>query len=70
MPDLVDRLDDRIVLAIGSDLAHEGAIDLQPVDRQLLEIGIGREATAEIVQRHVTAHRLEVPHDASAAVEI
>ena len=40
-------------------MAHELAIDLQQIDGQLLEMAIGGETTAKVIQRKGTAQPLE-----------
>ena len=46
-----DGPDDGGVVGIRLDVAHEGAVDLQRIDRQLFQIGERRIARSEIVHR-------------------
>ena len=58
--DLVDRLDHGAVDRIVRDVAHERAVDLQVIDRQMLEIAERRHAAAEIVERKAATERLQL----------
>ena len=68
-----DRGADRRVVVVPAEVAHEAAVDLEPVDRQALEVGQARIAGAEIVHRdrhadpvepaHHVDRRLRVGHD-------
>ena len=50
-----DRRDDRLVVGIDADVAHERAVDLDRVHRQLLEVRQRRVPGAEIVDRQAHA---------------
>ena len=61
-----DRLDDRIGAVRLIDALDEGAIDLQCLYRQLMQMGKRRVAGAEIVHREVNAQarqRVDLPRD-------
>ncbi len=68
-----DRAHDRGVVLVGEDLAHERAVDLELVQRQLAQVGQRRVAGAEVVQRkrdtllfqrgHRLRGRCEISHD-------
>ena len=51
------RLGDRPVVAVVGDITHEGLVDLEPIDREALEVGKARIAGAEIVDGDLDAHR-------------
>ena len=51
------------------DAAHEGAVDLQQVQRQVAQVGIGGEATAEIIQRHPQATPAQALDPAGGAAQ-
>src|SRR5690606_31043054 len=61
--DLRDRLDHAAIDVIGRDVLNELAVDLQIVDRQILEVHEGRQSAAEIVERELTAARAELAHE-------
>lgn len=50
MADVCDCPDHGRIHRFVQHVAHEGAIDLQIVDRQVLEVGERRQAAAKIVQ--------------------
>src|SRR5690606_27538560 len=54
-----ERLDEGVGGRIESDLAHEAAVDLELVERELAQIADRREAGPEIVQRELEAELLE-----------
>ena len=56
VPQRDDRGRDRRVVGIGGDVPDEGAIDLQRVQREVLEIAERRVAGAEVVDRKVQPH--------------
>jgi hypothetical protein len=51
MADVCDCPDHGRIHRFVQHVAREGAIDLQLVDRQVLEVGERRQAAAKIVQR-------------------
>ena len=57
---LHERLNDRSGLGRRGQARHEGSVDLQNVDRELLEIGQRGEAGAEIVDRQAGPGPLEL----------
>ena len=57
--DVHDRLDHELVGAVGHAAAHELAVDLQVVERQVLEVVERREGGAEVVEREAAAERGE-----------
>ena len=59
VPERDDRGRDRRVVGIGGDLANEGAVDLQRVQREVLEVAERRVAGAEVVHREVQTHGAE-----------
>src|SRR5690606_13902148 len=46
---------DRIV----QNLAHEAAVDLEKIDREVFEVAEGRQAGAEVVERELAAELLQ-----------
>src|SRR5512139_4101765 len=56
------RAHDGGVVGVAVEVAHERAVDLQPVDGEALEIAERRVAGAEIVDRQPHAERLQLPH--------
>ena len=54
-----DGLDDLAILASVVHLADEGAVDLQGIDGELLEIAQGRMAGAEVVDADPDAQLAE-----------
>ena len=61
---LDDRFDDGPVAGVGVDALHEGLVELEEVDRQVLELGERGVPRAEVVDGHLDAERLEAPQDA------
>ncbi len=62
-----DRLGDRLVLRIRGQIADEGAVDLERVDREALEVSERGVAHAEVVDRKAHSHFLDlVEHPARA----
>ena len=53
--DVDDRADDELVGAVGEAVGDELAVDLQVVERQVLEVVEGAEAGAEVVEREAAA---------------
>ena len=62
--ELDDRLDDGPVAGVGRDALHEAGIELEQVDRQVLQLGHRGEARPEVVDGDLDAERLEPPQDA------
>ena len=65
-----DRAHDRRRLMVGAHLVHEGAVELDLVERECVQ---GRErgiAGAEIVHRDGDAERLDLTQEVQRAVEI
>src|SRR5215831_9084795 len=60
MANLVYCLHHGPVDRVTRDIAHERAIDLQVIDRKVLEVGKGRHPAAEIVERETAAQRLQL----------
>ena len=54
--------DDLLVDGVGHQVAHEGAVDLQVVERETLQVLEGGQAGAEVVQRDAEALGLQVVH--------
>src|SRR4029079_16422694 len=54
-----DRLGNRAIFRVARDLADEGAVDLQRVDREALQMRERRVARAEIVDREPDTERLD-----------
>src|ERR1700761_923198 len=52
-----DRLDDREIGRLVELVMHEGAADLQPVERKAVQIAEARIAGAEVVERNTHAKR-------------
>ena len=65
-----DGADDRGRLRIAAEIHDEGAVDLDLVERERLQIGQRRIAAAEIVHRDAHAERLQPPQQRQPAVEI
>src|SRR5580658_3622167 len=59
MPDLVDRAHHLPIDRVAQDLAHEAAVDLQIVDREVLEVTERGQAGAEVIERKLAAELLE-----------
>src|SRR5215469_5527557 len=59
MPDLVDRAHHLAIDWIAQDLAHEAAIDLEVIDREMLEVAEGGEPGAEVIERELAAELLQ-----------
>ena len=59
MTDLVNGSDHFAVNGIVQDLFDEAAVDLQEVDREVLQITEGRQAGAEVVERELAAQLFE-----------
>src|SRR5215218_6005504 len=55
LADLVDRLDEGALDRVAQHVAHEAAVDLEEVDLEVLEVGEGGEAAAEIVEHEAEA---------------
>src|SRR5581483_4372232 len=55
---------DRKIVGVVGNIAHEGAVDLELVDRKTLEIRQRRVAGAEIVEGERDSDALELTHDA------
>ena len=62
--------DDRGRLRIAAEIDDEGAVDLDLVERERLQIAQRGIAAAEIVHRDAHAERLQPPQQRQAAVEI
>src|SRR6478752_3061964 len=63
MADAVDRLDHRMVDRVLEHVLDEAAVDLEVIDRKMLEVRERRDADAEIVQREPTAEPAQRPHE-------
>ena len=50
---------DRGVVGVGLDVAHEGAVELERLDRQQLQVGERGIAGAEVVDRQIDAERAQ-----------
>src|SRR5215472_3173590 len=59
VPDLVDRAHHLAIDRIAQDLAHEAAVDLEVIDREVLEVAEGGEPGAEVIQRELAAELLQ-----------
>src|SRR5581483_4376070 len=59
MPDLVDRADHLAVDRIAQDLAHEAAVDLQEIDREVLQVAERGEPPAEVIERELAPQLLQ-----------
>ena len=57
-----DGLDDHRIAGIGLDVADEGAVDLQLIERQPAQIGKRRIAGAEIVHRKTDTEQFQRLH--------
>ncbi len=55
-----DGGDDGFVVGVGGDAGHEGAVDLDDVDREPFEVGQGRVAGAEVVDGDADSEQLEL----------
>ena len=64
------RADDRRRLRVAAEIHDEGAVDLDLVERERLQIGQRRIAAAEIVHRDAHAERLQPAQQREAALEI
>src|SRR5437763_16691333 len=52
---LVDRSHQHAVNRVAQDRAHEAAVDLDVVDREVLQVSEGRQAGAEVSERELAA---------------
>src|SRR5262249_34203418 len=68
--DLVDGLDQGALDAVAGHVEHQGAVDLQVVDRQVSQVGEGGEAAAEVVQGEAAALGAQRVDEAHGAVEL
>src|SRR4029077_15367905 len=59
VPDLVDRADHLAVDRVAQDLAHEAAVDLEVIDREVLEVTERGEPGAEVIERELAAELLQ-----------
>src|SRR6516225_5534109 len=59
VPDLVDRAHHLAIDRIAQDLAHEAAVDLEVIDREVLEVAEGGEPGAEVIQGELAAELLQ-----------
>src|SRR6187551_1907729 len=59
MPDFIDGTNHLAIDRVVQDLAHEAAVDLEEVDREVLEVTERREARAEVVEREAAAELLQ-----------
>src|ERR1700724_4340043 len=59
VPDLVDRAHHLAVDRIAQDLAHEAAVDLEVIDREVLEVPEREQSGAEVIERELAAELLE-----------
>ena len=57
-----DRADDRRVVRIIGDVADEGLVDLEPGDREALEVAQARIPSAEIIERDSHIHPAQHGH--------
>lgn len=55
------RADNRQVPSVGGDVAHERPVDLELSDGELLEVGHGRVASAEIIDHQGDAELPQRP---------
>ena len=62
--------DDLLVDGVGHQVAHEGAVDLQVVERETLQVLEGGQAGAEVVQRDAEALGLQVVHQSGGGCRI
>src|SRR6185437_9586046 len=59
MADLVDGADHLPVDGVAQDFAHEAAVDLEVIDREVLEVPERGEAGAEVIERELAAELLQ-----------
>src|SRR6185437_2101807 len=57
--DLIDGADHLPVDRVAQDLAHEAAVDLEVVDREVLQVPERGEAGAEVIERELAAELLQ-----------
>ncbi len=67
---LRDGLDHGFGARVGDRIANEAAVDLDVVDRQILQVGQRAYARAEIVQRELAAEFLQRAHEDLRLLEI
>src|SRR5262245_20332606 len=65
-----DRERDHRVFRVGGDVAHEGVVDLERVDRKALEVGKARVARAEVVDGDLHPRVLQPAQRARRALGI
>ncbi len=70
MGEVDDRLDNGAGFYIGIHGRHEGAVDLDPVEREILNIAHGRIAGPEIIQRNLDAERFQIKQDAGGELGV
>ncbi len=63
MADFADRPDHALVDRVVDHVADELAVDLQVIDRQVLEVGKRRQAAAEIIEGELAAEFLQGLHE-------
>lgn len=58
-----DGFNDRRVVILCPDLLHEGAVDLEFVEREAVQIAQRRITCAKVIHRELDAHSPDVPKD-------
>src|SRR5688572_2045261 len=70
VPDLVDRADHLAVDRVVQHALDEAAVDLEEIDREMLQVAERREAGAEVVERELAAELLEGLDEAARLREV
>src|SRR5580658_1563051 len=60
----------RLVHGVAREIAHEGAVDLQEIHRQILEVRERADARAEIIQSELTTHAVQHADETPRVIEI
>ncbi|MNE71917.1 hypothetical protein D3C80_1678250 [compost metagenome] len=70
MADMIDHLHHGPVDRIIEHVLDEAAVDLEEVDRQVLQVSERRHPGAKVIQRETTAQSLELVDKANGAAEV
>ena len=66
----IDRSDHGTGDRISVDILDEGAINLQKIHRQILQVGKGRQPRTEIIEGKITANRLQPLHENHRSAQV
>src|SRR5690606_3088897 len=68
--ELDHRGNHRLIDRVRVEIADEAAVDLQVIERQILQIAEGRESAAEIIERELAAHAVQHADEALRVLDI